>query len=65
MSVESMIASGDDRVVTHIVGHSVHSGEFQGVKPTSKPITVRAMVVSRIANGRIVEEWRNMTWEPR
>lgn len=64
MSVVSMEPNGEDRVVTQISGHSVHTGEFQGVKPTGQPITVSAMVVSRIANGRIVEEWRNMTWAP-
>lgn len=62
MSVVSMAPSGEDRVVTQITGRSLHTGEFQGVKPTGKPITVNAMVVSRIADGRIVEEWRNMTW---
>ncbi len=62
MSVVAMSASGDDRVVTQIAGHSIHTGEFQGVEPTGKPVTVTAMVVSRIADGQIVEEWRNMTW---
>ena len=64
MTVESMEAAGSDRVVTHIVGRSVHTGDFQGVKATGNPIQVRAMVVSRLADGLIVEEWRNMTWRP-
>jgi predicted ester cyclase len=64
MSVVSMTASGEDRVVTQITGRSVHTGEFQGVQPTNKPITVNAMVVSRIEGGKIVEEWRSMTWTP-
>jgi len=64
MSVESMVPAGSDRVITHIVGRSVHTGEFQGVKPTGKPVLVTAMVISRLVDGMIVEEWRNMTWRP-
>ena len=62
MAVEEMTAEGEDRVVTRIVGHSRHTGEFQGVPPSGKRVTVRGVIVSRIKDGRIVEEWRNMTW---
>lgn len=52
----------DDRVVTHIEGRSRHTGPFQGAAATNRWVTVRGIVVSRIAQGRIVEEWRSMTW---
>lgn len=52
----------DDRVITHIEGHSRHTGPFQGAPASNRWVTVRGIVVSRIANGRIAEEWRSMTW---
>jgi predicted ester cyclase len=64
MTVESMEPAGSDRVVTRISGRSLHTGDFQGVKATGKPVEVTAMVVSRLEKGLIVEEWRNMTWRP-
>ncbi|HKY54457.1 MAG TPA: ester cyclase [Anaerolineales bacterium] len=56
-TIENLIAEGD-MVVQHVTTRGTHQGEFQGVPATGKPITVQVMVISRIANGRIVEEWQ-------
>ena len=46
-----------DKVVTRWTYHAVHSGEFQGMRPTGKRITVTGIWIERIAEGRIVERW--------
>lgn len=61
--VDEMVARDSDRVVTKIVGRSRHTGPFQGAKPTDKWVQVNGIVISRLEDGRIVEEWRNMTWQ--
>jgi len=33
-----------------------HRGELFGAAPTNKPVTVQGILISRIANGKIVEE---------
>ena len=35
----------------------VHSGVYQGIEPTNKPISVRGVKVSRFENGMIAERW--------
>jgi predicted ester cyclase len=36
-----------------------HEGEFQGIAPTGKTVTIRGMGIARIENGKIAESW----WE--
>lgn len=60
-TVDSMEADGD-RVVTHISGRSKHTGEFQGVPPSGEWVTVHGIVASTVRDGKIVEEWRSVTW---
>jgi hypothetical protein len=48
------VAEGDT-VVTWWTMRGTHLGEFGGVPPTKKPITLRGVNVLRIRNGRIVE----------
>jgi serine phosphatase RsbU (regulator of sigma subunit)/predicted ester cyclase len=50
--------SGGDKVVTRFVVHSPHDrGELMGVAPTGKVLTNRAIVIHRIVEGKIAEEW--------
>ena len=35
----------------------IHRGEFRGVPPTGKEITIRCVDIWRIVNGKIVEAW--------
>jgi predicted ester cyclase len=34
-----------------------HKGEFRGLAPTGKKITVTYVGIHRIANGKVVERW--------
>jgi len=53
-AIEDQIAEGD-KVVTRITWHGTHTGNFQGLPPTGKQVTMTAMNIHRIANGKIVE----------
>ena len=54
--VQELISVGD-RVVARWVGTGTHRGELMGIEATGKPISVEAISVFRIANGKIAEEW--------
>jgi serine phosphatase RsbU (regulator of sigma subunit)/predicted ester cyclase len=55
--IEDQVAGGD-KVVTRFVVHSPHDrGELMGVAPTSRVLTNRAIVIHRIVDGKIAEEW--------
>jgi steroid delta-isomerase-like uncharacterized protein len=55
-NVQEIISVGD-RVVARWVGTGTHRGELMGIDATGKPISVEAISVFRIANGKIAEEW--------
>ncbi len=55
-TLEQVIAE-QDRVVTQCVMEGTHNGTWLGVPPTGKRVGIRMMVVHRIANGRIAEDW--------
>jgi predicted ester cyclase len=44
-----------DKVVTRFTYHAVHSGEFQGLPPTGKHVTMTGITILRLAGGKIVE----------
>jgi serine phosphatase RsbU (regulator of sigma subunit)/predicted ester cyclase len=55
--IEDQVA-GADKVVTRFVVHSPHDrGELMGVAPTGRVLTNRAIVIHRIVEGKIAEEW--------
>src|SRR5215211_846845 len=55
--IEDQVAGGD-KVVTRFVVHSPHDrGELMGVAPTGRVLTNRAIVIHRIVEGKIAEEW--------
>src|SRR5215216_6368590 len=55
--IEDQVA-GDDKVVTRFLVHSTHDrGELMGVAPTGKELANRAIVIHRIMEGKIAEEW--------
>lgn len=54
--VEQQVAEGD-LVVTRFASSGHHTGVFRGVKPTGRIWTTKGICISRIENGRIVEDW--------
>jgi len=55
-TIEDIVAEGDKVWVrTTITG--THKGEYRGVPPTGKRITIGAVDILRIVDGEIVEAW--------
>ena len=49
-TVEDELAEGD-RVVSRSTLRGTHQGEFMGIPPTGKPVTVTGMSIDRIVEG--------------
>ena len=56
LTVEDMIADGD-RVAFRATIRGTHKGTFQSIAPTGKAVTVSALDIVRIENGKLVEHW--------
>ncbi|AKS42552.1 ester cyclase [Wenzhouxiangella marina] len=54
--IDDLVASGD-KVVTSIRLTGTHSGNFLGLPATGKLLSVHGMVLSRLEDGKIIEEW--------
>jgi predicted ester cyclase len=50
------IAEGD-KVVTRKVFRGIHSGSFQGIKPTGAEVEIHVIDIVRVRDRRIVEHW--------
>jgi serine phosphatase RsbU (regulator of sigma subunit)/ketosteroid isomerase-like protein len=56
--IEDQVAGADNKVVTRFIVHFTHDlGEIMGVPPSGREMTNRAIVVHRIEEGKIAEEW--------
>jgi steroid delta-isomerase-like uncharacterized protein len=55
-TVEDMIAEGD-KVATRKTFHGTHEGEFLGIPPTGRPVSIGLIDIVRVADGRVVEHW--------
>jgi steroid delta-isomerase-like uncharacterized protein len=51
---EELIAE-EDRVAERWTGRGIHQGEFQGISPTGRQVTVPGFVFYRVASGKIAE----------
>lgn len=56
LQLESLVAD-ENRVVVVLTITGTHRGNFQGVEPTGKPISVRGIQMGRFENAKIVERW--------
>ena len=58
ITVVDQIAEGD-AVATRWQGRGRHTGELMGVPPTGKEVIVEGLNLTRLRDGKIVEEWSN------
>ncbi len=54
--IEDLIAE-NDRVVIRGTVRGTHQSAFSGIQPTGKQVTVAALEIIRIENGKFVEHW--------
>ena len=58
-TIDDLVVEGD-KVATRLTLTGTHTGEFMGIPPTHKKVTVWAMTISRISGGKIAESWEMM-----
>jgi steroid delta-isomerase-like uncharacterized protein len=58
ITVEEQLAEGE-LVATRWIGRGTHRQELMGIEPTGKQVIVSGLTISRLAEGKIVEEWQN------
>jgi predicted ester cyclase len=56
LTIEDLIAE-NDIVVERVTAIGTNKGEFMGITPTGKQITVPVITINRFAGGKIVERW--------
>jgi predicted SnoaL-like aldol condensation-catalyzing enzyme len=55
-TVEDMVAEGD-KVATRKTFHGTHEGEFMGIPPSGRAVSMGLIDIVRISDGRVVEHW--------
>ena len=55
-TIDDVIAE-DDRVMLFLTARGTHQGEFLGLPPTGKRVTIRGLILLRLAGGKVVERW--------
>lgn len=55
-TIEDLFAEGD-KVVLRFTFRGTHQGEFMGIAPTAKQVTMSGIDIFRIADGKVVELW--------
>ena len=60
-TIEDIIAEGD-RVLARVKITGTHTGEYEGLAPTGKKITIRGVDIWRIVNGKFVEGWTDFNF---
>jgi predicted ester cyclase len=56
VTIEDQIAE-EDKVVTRWKVTGTPQAEFADIKPNGRPVTVTAIHIHRVQNGRLVEHW--------
>ena len=59
-TIDDQVAEGD-KVVTRFTSTGTHRGTLMGLQPTNKRACWMAIVIDRIEEGKIVEEW--VSWD--
>jgi predicted ester cyclase len=60
-TIDDLIAE-DDRVTIRWTLHGTNTGPMLGRPPTGQPVELAAIVIFRIADGKIAERWA--AWKP-
>ena len=58
VTIDDVVAEGD-KVAARFSSTGTHQGELMGIAPTGKEATVTGITISRLRNGKVVEEWTN------
>jgi predicted ester cyclase len=56
ITIEEQIAEGDT-VATRWTGRGTHTGEITGIAPTGKDVTITGTSISRLENGKLIEDY--------
>jgi predicted ester cyclase len=54
--IEDLIAEGD-RVVVKVTQYGTHKAKYKGIEPTGKYVSVPAIHIIKIVNGKVKEWW--------
>ena len=55
-AIEVMIAEGD-KVATRKTFYGTHQGEFMGIPPTGRQVSIALIDIVRVADGKVMEHW--------
>ena len=55
-TLEDMVAEGD-KVATRKTFHGTHGGDFMGMPPTGRVVSMGLIDIVRVSDGRVVEHW--------
>lgn len=55
-TIEDIIAE-ENKVVTRFTARGTHTGEFLGIAPTGKEVSLMQISIDRVSGGKIVEHW--------
>lgn len=58
-TIEDMIAEGD-KIATRSTFRGTHKGEWAGIPPTGKQVTIAGIEITRLEGGKYAETWLNM-----
>ena len=56
LTIDDMLAKGE-RVAVRWTLHGTQLGTFQGIAPTGKPVSISAIEVNRVSDGKVAEHW--------
>ena len=59
LALEDLVAEGN-KVAVHWEGSCKHTGEFMGVPPTGKQLTLVGFSIFYVEDGKILKEWGEM-----
>jgi len=60
MTIEDMVAE-EDKVAYHLTMRGTHRGDFMGIAPTGKQVTITGISIHRFAGGKEAEVWGAVT----